>query len=87
MARMMKLQEAVNFISEKLNGPQMAKLLGVSENQIYKYKTGYTKTCSDRVVDAIYDNFKINKEPILLDIWNDEEEYLEMRELKESLGD
>lgn len=83
----MSLKEAVNYATSKLTMPQVARVLGVSSNQIYKYTTGYTTTCRDEVIDKIYDNFKISGEPILVNVFNDEEEYLQLRKVRENLKD
>jgi len=83
MARMMSLQNTIEYLSEKLTMNQIASLLGVTSNMVYKYKTGYTKTCSDKIIDTIYDNFRIGDEPILVDVFNSEQEYLNFRQLRE----
>jgi predicted transcriptional regulator len=87
MAIKMSLQDAINYVAEKMTPTQISRVLGVSVNQIHKYLSGFTKSCSDKVADKIYDNFRVGKEPILLDFWNDEEEYLHYRRLREQTGE
>ena len=84
MAIMMTLNEAINYALTIVDNKTLARLLNKSPNQVYRYSTNYTKTCSDEVVDKIYDNFKINGEPVLIDLYNSEEEYLQGRAIRES---
>jgi len=83
MAHIMSLKEAVNYSLEHLTQTNVAKLLGVTVNQVYKYSTGDTKSCRDNVVDAIFDNLDVDGEPILLDYFKDEEQYLKFRSIRE----
>ena len=87
MAKMVSLQIAVEHLAEKLTMSQIAKVLGTTVNQVYKYKTGYTKTCSDKVIDAMYDTMMMGDEPILIDVFNNEAEYLHFRQIRESVKD
>ena len=84
MAKLMTIRGAVNHFQEKLGNKQISRVLDVSADQVYKYGSGYTKTCSDKVVDAFYDNFRIDGEPVLLDYFSSESEYLELRELRKN---
>ena len=75
----MRLKDASNYVISRLTQNQAAKVLGITPNQVYKYATGYTKTCSDKVIDAFYDKFDIYIEGQ----YNSEEEYLKFRKLRE----
>ncbi len=78
----MSLKTAISYHQQHLTNPQIAKLLGVTTDQIYKYASGKTPTCGDSVVDAFYDNLDI-----LIDYYASEEEYLRLRKIKEKLND
>ena len=78
----MTLKEATQYVLDKLSQDTVSKVLGVTRNQVYKYSTGATKSCNNRVVDAFYDNFGI-----LIDMYNTEEEYLRFRKLREEHND
>ena len=78
--RIMPLRDAINYVTDKLSQDTTAKLLGITKNQVYKYQSGFTKTCSDKVVDAMYDNFNI-----LINVYNDEDEYLKFRAIREKV--
>ena len=81
----MKLQEAINDCMEHLSQKELATLLGVTPNQVYKYSIGITKSPGDKVINAFYDNIKIGGESVLLDFYPNEEEYLRIRKLKETV--
>lgn len=81
----MKLQAAVQDCMEHLSQKELATLLGVTPNQVYKYSIGITKSPGDKVINAFYDNIKIDGEPVLLDFYSSEEEYLRVRKLKETV--
>ena len=74
----MELKDAIQYLTSKLTKETVAKILGITKNQVYKYETGFTKSCGDDVVDALYDNFGI-----LVKVYKDEEEYLKFREIRE----
>ncbi len=82
MAKVMGLKEAVNYFQAYLTNKQISNLLGVTLDQVYKYGTGHTKTCSDVVVDAFYDNFVVGAEKVLIDFFPSEEEYVTLRKMR-----
>lgn len=82
MARIISLKDAVNHFLQHLTHQQLGNVIGVSKDQVYKYSTGYTKTCSDKVVNSFYDNCEIEGEKVLIDFFKDEAEYLSLRQLK-----
>ena len=84
MAKVMGLKESINYFQEYLTNKQISNLLGVTLDQVYKYGTGHTKTCSDKVVDAFYDNFVVQGEKVLIDFFPSEEEYLNLRDMRTS---
>ena len=79
---MMELRDAVNYFRQYMTAKQLARVLGVTVDQIYKYSTGATTTCNDSVVDAFYDNLKIDGKPVLINYYESEEQYLMLREAK-----
>jgi len=87
MAKLIGLKEAVNYFQDYMSNPQLAKVLGVSTDQVYKYASGHTATCSDKVVNAFYDNLEINGEPVLIDYFQSEGQYLMLRKAKERADD
>lgn len=82
MARLMSLKEATNLVLERLTQVQLGNILGVTPSQVYKYSVGDTKSPKDSVVDAFYDNCWSGEDPILLDFYDSEEEYLKYRKLR-----
>lgn len=79
----MSLPDAVNYALEKLTHKQLAGLLNVTPAQVYKYAVGETKSPRDEIIDAFYDNIAIGGEPILLDFFADENEYLQFRKIRQ----
>ena len=80
----MELQEAVNYFKEFLTHKELARVLGVSTSQLSKYLSGETTSCSDKVVDRFYDLFKVEGSKVLINYFNSETNYLDMRALRES---
>ncbi len=78
MAQIMELREFISLQLETLTQQTLANVLGVTKSQIQKYYYGDTKTCNDKVVDSIYDNFDV-----LINYFNDENHYIHTRELRE----
>jgi len=82
VAKIMGLKEVVNHFQKYLSNPSIAKKLGVTPDQVYKYGNGVTRSPRDAVIDAIYDNLTIKGERIVIDFYESEKHYLEMRSLR-----
>ena len=76
MAHVMELKEAVQHFQQYMTNKNIANKLGISPGQLMKYANGTTKSCSDKVVDNFYDKFSLDGQPILLDYFPSESEYL-----------
>ena len=85
MAKVMSLQAIVQEYKKHLTNQQLAKVLGVTPHQVYLYATGKTKYPRDEIVDRIYDTLRYEGEPVVLDIFRDEEEYLKHRKIREEI--
>lgn len=83
----MSIKEVVNHFQRHLSNSVIAGHLGVSADQVYKYGNGTTRSPGDKVADAIYDKLTIAGKSIILDVFRSEEEYLEMRKLREGKKD
>ena len=85
MAKVMSLQAIMQEYKKHLTNQQLAKVLGVTPHQIYLYASGKTKSPKDSVIDKIYDNLQYNGERVVLDIFKDEDDYLQHRKIREQL--
>ena len=82
----MSLEAVINEYHKHITYNRIAKLLDVTPHQVYLYANGTTKNPKDSVVDKIYELFRIDGEPVVLDLFGSEEEYLRHRKIRESLG-
>ena len=79
---MIALREAINHFRQYMSNVQLAKVLGVTPDRVYKYSTGATATCNDKVVDSFYDNLTIDGEPVLIDYFESVEQYKMLRKAR-----
>ncbi len=80
---MHKLQDVIQHFQMYATNKDLANALGVHVNTIMNYSSGKSPTCANSVLDALYDNFKIGGNPVVIEWFESESHYKELRCLRD----
>jgi hypothetical protein len=76
--KIVSLTTAINLIREqKLTDKMIGSIIGVTKLQVFYYSNGTTKSPAPKICKAIFDNFTINGEHLLVDLYDTYEELLQ----------